>query len=61
MTRPVSIVRLHLENFVDTIAGKTPLHCSGEDAFAAHVIAWKIAEAAEKGETAEMSEEMFAF
>ena len=60
ITRPVSAVRLHLGNFVDAIAGKTPLHCSGEAAFAAHAIAWKIAEAAEKGETVEMSDEMFA-
>jgi len=59
ITRPVSIVRLHLENFVDAIVGKTPLHCSGEDAFAAHVIAWKIAEAAEKGEAVKLSKEMF--
>ncbi|MCL2744036.1 MAG: Gfo/Idh/MocA family oxidoreductase [Planctomycetaceae bacterium] len=59
ITRPDSIFRLHLENFVDAVAGKTPLHCSGADAFAAHVIAWKIAEAAKNNGAAELSEEMF--
>ena len=59
ITRPVSAARLHLENFVDAIDGKASLHCSGEDAFAAHAIAWKIVEAANKGETVEMSGEMF--
>ena len=60
VSRPVSVVALHLENFVDAIQGKTSLHCNGEDAFAAHVIAWKIAEAAEKGIPVELTEEMFA-
>jgi len=58
--RPVSVLALHLENFASAIAGKTSLHCSGEDALVAHVIAWKIAEAAEKGTTLELSDKMFA-
>ena len=58
--RPVSAVRLHIGNFVDAITGKAPLHCSGEDAFAAHVIAWKIAEATDKGQPLELVDEMFA-
>ena len=59
IVRPVSVVRLHLENFVDAIGGRVTLHCSGKDAFAAHVIAWKVAEAAEKGHPVDLAEEMF--
>jgi len=59
ITRPDSVVRLHLENFVDAVVGKASLHCSGEDALAAHVIAWKVAEAAEKGQPIDLTEEMF--
>ena len=59
IVRPVSVVRLHLENFVDAIGGRATLHCSGKDAFAAHVIAWKVAEAAEKGHPVDLTEEMF--
>jgi len=60
MLRPVSVVTLHLANFVDAIQGRASLHCSGEDAFAAHVIAWKIAEAVEKERSVEMTDEMFS-
>jgi predicted dehydrogenase len=59
VSRPVPVVALHLGNFVDAIQGKASLHCSGEDAFAAHAIAWKIAEAAEKGFPVELTEETF--
>jgi predicted dehydrogenase len=59
VSRPVSVVALHIGNFVDAIQGKASLHCNGEVAFAAHVIAWKIAEAAEKGEPVELTKEMF--
>jgi predicted dehydrogenase len=60
MVRPASVISLHLANFVDAIQGKASLHCSGEDAWAAHLIAWKIAEAVAKGEPIELTEEMFA-
>ena len=60
VSRPSSIIQLHLENFVDAIAGKASLHCSGEDAFVAHVIAWKMAESADKAQSIEITDEMFA-
>jgi predicted dehydrogenase len=59
ITRPASVVALHLANFVDAVVGKAPLHCSGEDAFAAHVIAWQVAEAVKKGLPVDLSENMF--
>jgi predicted dehydrogenase len=59
VSRPVSVVTLHIGNFVEAIQGKTPLHCSGADAFAAHVIAWKIAEAVEKVRPVGLTEDTF--
>ncbi|MDR1958352.1 MAG: Gfo/Idh/MocA family oxidoreductase [Planctomycetaceae bacterium] len=58
--RPDSIVRLHLENFVHAVLGKETPNCPAEAAFPAHVIAWKIAEAAETGQTVTLNDESFA-
>ena len=60
VSRPISVLQLHLANFVDAIQGRASLHCSGEDAFAAHAIAWKIAEAVKKEQPVELTQEMFA-
>ena len=59
MDREESVFRLHVENFVNAAFGKEPLHCSGEQAFASHVIAWCIDEAVEKGAAVDLSDEMF--
>lgn len=59
LERPDSVFRLHLSNFVNTVFGKENLHCSGEDAFPSHIIAWKVAEAVESSTSLELTEEMF--
>ncbi len=59
VSRPVSIFQHHIENFVHAIFGEEPLRCPGESAFASHVMAWKILEAAEKGSTITFDEETF--
>jgi|GEM_PF-1643032 len=57
--RSDSVFRLHLENFVNAVSGKEPLNCSGDDAFASHVIAWNIIEAVQTGNNIRLTEEMF--
>lgn len=57
--RPGSEIQVHLENFVHAAFDKEPLNCPGEEAFASHIIAWKVNEAAEKGEPIKLTEEMF--
>jgi hypothetical protein len=59
MERGESIFRLHVENFVNAVFGKEPLNCSGEQAFASHVIAWCIDHAVEKGISVNLSDDLF--
>jgi len=59
MEREESLFRLHVENFVNAAFGREPLNCSGEQAFASHVIAWCIDEAVAKGIAVDLSDEMF--
>ncbi|MDR0706141.1 MAG: Gfo/Idh/MocA family oxidoreductase [Planctomycetaceae bacterium] len=59
VVRSDSVIRLHLENFVNAVLGNEKSNCSGKDAFPAHVIAWKIAEAAESGKTIILDNESF--
>ncbi|MGL4943554.1 MAG: Gfo/Idh/MocA family protein [Thermoguttaceae bacterium] len=59
ITRPDSVIRLHIENFVRAAQGKETLQCSGEDAFPAHVIAWTICESAKTGRPTELDDAMF--
>lgn len=49
----------HLRNFFDTIGGRAELTCSAEVAYPATVTALKINEAVEKGQTLELTPEMF--
>ncbi|MDR1385292.1 MAG: Gfo/Idh/MocA family oxidoreductase [Planctomycetaceae bacterium] len=59
MTRTNSAIQLHLANFVNAAFGSENLNCSGGDAFASHIIAWKLAESADTGKTVSFSDEMF--
>ncbi|GHT18773.1 hypothetical protein FACS1894189_7050 [Planctomycetales bacterium] len=60
VVRTESVLQLHLENFVRSSLGLEKPNCSAKDAFPAHMIAWKIAEAAETGKTVILSGETFA-
>ena len=59
MERPDSVFRMHIENFVNAVFGKEPLHCPGKLAFASHVMAWCVDESVERGNAVRLSDDLF--
>ncbi|MDR3183291.1 MAG: Gfo/Idh/MocA family oxidoreductase [Planctomycetaceae bacterium] len=60
VVRSESVMQLHLQNFIEAVRGKVKPNCTARAAFPAHVIAWKIAEAAETGKTVVLDDKAFA-
>ena len=60
VVRSVPVLQLHLENFVKAAYHGSESHCTAANAFPAHIIAWKVAEAMRSNVALALENEAFA-